>query len=86
MFKSIREEIQSIKNRDPAARSTLEVILSPDCPFSLAAQAKIWGQVLIHYQPFSDQYRNSSGSKNRQALFYRSRGGCGYRRNGGDWR
>jgi serine O-acetyltransferase len=43
MFNSVKEEIQSIKARDPAARSTLEVIL---CYPGLQA---LWSHRIAHY-------------------------------------
>jgi serine O-acetyltransferase len=43
MFKNINEEIKSIKQRDPAARSTLEVIL---CYPGLQA---LWSHRIAHY-------------------------------------
>jgi serine O-acetyltransferase len=43
MFKSIREEIESIKDRDPAARSTLEIIL---CYPGLQA---LWAHRTAHF-------------------------------------
>lgn len=43
MFTAIREDIQSVLNRDPAARSALEVLL---CYQGLQA---VWGHRLAHW-------------------------------------
>ena len=71
MFERLREDIQSVFHRDPAARNAFEVLTCYPGMHAIwihRLSALLWG---------ADRDRDSSGGKGRASVFHRSR--YGYR-------
>ena len=95
-FMFLRETIRTYRERDPAARSSLEVLLcypGPACrhvasvvTLAMAARPAPAGPLLLPYRPLADRHRDPSGRQDRPAAGHRPRHGRGDRRDRRDRR
>ena len=96
VLSTLREDIDAVFQHDPAARTTLEVVLAlsrPACDLVLSG-----GQLAVAARSQTDRapgerfraldyrHRNPSGREDRAALVYRSRHGRRHRRDRRDRR
>jgi hypothetical protein len=97
MFSRLREDIRSVFDRDPAARTFVggADLLSgracrdhaSSCALAMGiARVALAGAPGLASRALPDRYRNSSRRHHRPAFLHRSRDGRGDRRNGGDRR
>ena len=96
MWQTLKEDIQVVFERDPAARSTWEVVIAyPGFHAILVHRLAHWlwqrqwlttGALRQPRRPVSHRHRDPSGSEDRPALFHRSRHGRGDRRDRRDRR
>jgi hypothetical protein len=96
MFSHLREDIQSVFDRDPAARTFWEVLTCyPGVHAMVSHRLAHWlwvhrlrwlGRLVSHLGRFLYRHRNPSRSNRWAPPVHRSRDGCGDRRDGGDRR
>ncbi len=80
MFDRLKEDIQSVKDRDPAATSTIQILLLyPGLKAIRMHRRAYWcwnhnmkflGRYISQRAAKKDRDRDSSRGKNRQTLFY----------------
>ncbi len=96
MFARLREDIASVFDRDPAARSTWEVLtcypgfhallLHRLAQLALAGSAALAGALHVAFRALADRHRDPSGRDHRPPLVHRPRHGRGHRRDRRDRR